>query len=97
MSYYGTSRLQVPQTKAVSGTSATFTNPIGGHVRRFRLWATVDICFKQGPVSGLSAATTDHPLGAKQAEYFTCNPGESVAVIAQDGASTGTAYLSEAV
>lgn len=99
MQYYGTARLQNGQTKAVTGASAIFTNAIGPHVTRFRLSATVDICFRQGPAAGptLTAMVTDAPLYAGQAEYFSCNQGESVAVIARDGASTGTAYLQEAV
>lgn len=95
--YIGTARLQKGQSKAVSGTTATFTNPIGVGVRKFRLSATVDICFVQGPASGLTATVNDSPVYASAPEYFTCMEGESVAVIARDGASTGTAYLEEAV
>lgn len=99
MQYYGTARHQNGQTKAVSGTSAIFTNAMGAHVSRFCLSATVDICFRQGPATGpaLVALVTDTPVYAGQSYYFSCNQGESVAVIARDGASTGTAYLQEAV
>jgi hypothetical protein len=99
MQYFGTSRHQNGQTKAVTGASAIFTNAMSAHVTRFCLSATVDICFRQGPATGpaLVALVTDTPVYASQPLYFTCNPGESVAVIARDGASTGTAYLQEAV
>lgn len=99
MQYFGTARHQNGQTKAVSGVSALFTNAMGAFVNRFCLSATVDICFRQGKATGpaLVALVTDTPVYAGQSYYFTCAPGESVAVIARDGAATGTAYLQEAV
>ena len=96
LQYVGTARPQNPQTASVSGTTATFTNPIGSGVRKFRLAATIDVCFRQGKTP-LTAVTTDTPVFASEPEYFSCMEGESVAVIARDGTSTGTAYLSEAV
>lgn len=99
MQYFGTSRHQNGQTKAVSGTSAVFTNAIGPYVTKFCISATVDICFRQGPLTGpaLVALVTDTPVYAGQSYYYTCRSGESVAIIARDGASTGTAYMQEAV
>lgn len=94
--YIGVARHQAPQTKAVSGTTATFTNAISGGVTKAMLGATVDICFVQGKAP-LTATTSDNVCWASQALYITVKEGESVAIIARDGASTGTAYLSEAV
>lgn len=96
MTYIGTARHLNGQKVPVTGASATFTNPIGNYVNRFCLSGTIDICFRQGKTP-LTALVTDTPVYAKQPYYFTCNPGESVAVIALDGASTGSAYIQEAV
>lgn len=94
--YIGVARYQNPQTKAVSGVSATFTTVVGSGVTKVMLSATLDICFRQG-VGALTAATTDHVVYASNPLHITVASGESVAVVARDGASTGTAYLSEAV
>ena len=94
--YVGTGRVQNAQTAAVSGTTATFTNAMSAGVMKMRLAATVDICFRYGKGTQ-TAVVTDTPVFAISPEYFTVMPGESVAVIARDGASTGTAYLSEVV
>lgn len=99
MQYYGTARHQNGQSHAVSGTSFVFPNAMGKGIFRFCLSATIDICFRQGPATGpaLAALVTDTPVYAGQSYYFSCIQGESVAVIARDGTSTGTAYLQEAV
>ncbi|RXG85346.1 hypothetical protein [Bradyrhizobium zhanjiangense] len=94
--YIGTARYQNGQTKAVSGTSATFNNVIGSGVTKAMLGSTVDICFVQGKAP-LTATTSDTPVFASNAIHITIRSGESVAIIARDGTSTGTAYLSEAV
>lgn len=92
--YIGTARYQAPQTKAVSGTTATFTNAISAGVTKAMLGSTVDICFRQGKAP-LTATTSDTVLFANDALHITVKEGESVAIIARDGTSTGTAYLSE--
>lgn len=94
--YIGTARHQNGQLKAVSGTTATFTNAIGSGVIKAYLSATIDICYRQG-VGTLTAVVADTPVYASNGLYISVAPGESVAVIARDGASTGTAYLSEAI
>lgn len=92
--YVGVARYQAPQIKSVSGTTATFTNAIGNGATRAMLGATLDICFVQGKAP-LTATTSDNVCFASQALHILVNPGESVAIIARDGSSTGTAYLSE--
>jgi hypothetical protein len=92
--YIGVGRYQAPQIKAVSGTTATFTNAVGDHVYRVMLSATVDICFRQG-AGALTATTSDNVIFASSPLHILVLPGESVAVIARDGTSTGTAYMSE--
>lgn len=94
MQYVGVGRYQAPQIKAVSGTTATFTNPIGNGVTRALLGATLDICYVQGKAP-LTATTSDHVVFASSGMHILVNAGESIAVIARDGTSTGTAYLSE--
>lgn len=96
MQYFGTARYQNGQIKSVSGTTATFTNVVGAGVQKILLGATVDICFRQG-TGTLTAVVADTPIFASNPMHITVSPGESVAVIARDGSSTGTAYMSEAV
>lgn len=92
--YIGVGRYQNPQTKAVSGTTATFTNAVGAGVYKVMLGATLDICFRQG-VGALTATTSDNLIFASNSTHILVLPGESVAIIARDGTSTGTAYMSE--
>lgn len=94
--YIGVARYQAPQTKAVSGTTATFTTAITTGVQKAMLGATIDICFRQGTGS-LTATTSDTVIFASNPLHISVNSGESIAIIARDGTSTGTAYLSEAV
>lgn len=94
--YIGVARYQNPQTASVSGTSATFVTAIRSQVMKAMLGATVDICFRQG-VGVLTATTSDTVVFASNPIHITVASGESVAVIARDGSSTGTAYMSEAV
>ena len=96
MQYVGVARYQAPQTKAVSGTTATFTNTITSGAQKAMLSATTDICFRQG-VGVLTATTSDNVVYASNPLHILVNGGESIAIIARDGVSTGTAYLSEAV
>jgi hypothetical protein len=93
--YIGTVRYQAGQTKAVSGTSAAFTTAISNGVTKALLSATIDICFVQGKTP--TATVSDTALYAGTHLHISVNSGETVAVIARDGTSTGTAYLSEAV
>lgn len=94
--YIGTARYQNSQIKAVSGTTATFTTAIGPGVTKAMLSATVDICFRQGSGT-LTAVVADTVIYASNPLHITVAAGESIAIIARDGSSTGTAYLSEAV
>lgn len=94
--FIGVGRYQAAQLKAVSGTTATFTTPIGSGVTKALLSTTVDICFRQG-ATPLTAVVADTPLFASSQIHITVAQGESVAIIARDGSSTGTAYLSEVV
>jgi len=93
--YIGIGRYQKGQTKAVSGTTATFTNPVGPGVYKVMLSATVDICFVQSETLPLTATTSDTVIYASTPLHILVMPGESVAIIARDGTSTGTAYMSE--
>jgi hypothetical protein len=94
--YIGVARYQNPQIKSVSGTTATFTTAISSGVQKAMLSATVDICFRQG-TAPLTATTSDNVIYASSPMHITVISGESIAIIARDGSSTGTAYLSEAV
>jgi hypothetical protein len=94
--YIGVARYQNPQTKAVSGTTASFTNVISTGVQKAMLSATVDICFRQG-VGAQTATTSDNVVYASSPLHISVNGNETIAIIARDGSSTGTAYLSEAV
>jgi hypothetical protein len=94
--YIGVGRYQKPQTAAVSGTTASFTNAVSSEVYKVQLGATVDICFRQG-VGAQTAVTTDNVIFASNPLHITVQGGETIAVIARDGTSTGTAYLSEVV
>lgn len=92
--YIGVARYQNPQTKGVSGTTATFTNPVGFGVTKVMLSANVDICFVQGK-GALTATTSSNVCYASNPIHITVAEGESIAIIARDGSSTGTAYMSE--
>ena len=89
--YIGTARLGTHQSVAYTGTAGTIATAITSGHNKVRVYVTTDAYIKIG--SSPTATTSDVPLAAKSAEYFTINPGEKVSAI-QD-ASGGTLHVTE--
>lgn len=80
------------QTITLGASSAAITNAVSAYVNRVRVVATGNCHIK---IDGTpTAAAGDIYLPSGTVEYFAIHPGQKVAAI-QDGAATGTVYVTE--
>lgn len=84
--YVGTGRLLgISQDITIGAASVSCTNVFSSQTYKVRVKVTSDCRIRIGPAT-LTAVATDTFMSAGDTEWFTCNPGEKIAVIQETAA-----------